>query len=424
MKNLILLFVVIPLLQLTILAQEGWFVQTSGTVYNLHSVHFADENTGWAVGDNGTILKTTNGGDDWFIQTSNTTIALHKIHCADSNTVWVIGHYFVEKIVLKTTNGGEDWIQEFFSHTDSIRYLSVFFVDKNIGWLAGIKNNYFGFLLKTIDGGENWIEQSDSISGLLYFIDANIGWVGGCFNLYNTTDGGEDWIFQNRFDSYDCINSLQFSDVNTGWVITNYWDPRTGGGSDIMKTSDGGENWSSKYFGGWNGLPVPRQVFFADNNYGWARSDNVILSSTNGGDDWTEQLNNPFYELGMGSIYFVDNNTGWAVGANGLILKYQGVTSIGEERINRIPSEYFLSNNFPNPFNPSTTIRYSIPQSTNVVIKIFDILGNEIETLVNKEKPSGTYEITWYAENLPSGIYFYQLNAGSILETKKMNLIK
>ena len=126
----------------------------------------------------------------------------------------------------------------------------------------------------------------------------------------------------------------------------------------------------------------------------------------------------------MGSIYFVDNNTGWAVGANGLILKYQGVTSIGEERINRIPSEYFLSNNFPNPFNPSTTIRYSIPQSTNVTIKVFDILGNEIETLVNKEKPTGTYELTWYAENLPSGIYFYQLKSDNYLETKKMILLK
>ena len=427
MKNFILLLAVIPILQLTLFAQEGWIEQTSGTTYNLHSVHFADENIGWAVGDNGTILRTTNGGEEWYTQTSNTTAPLHKIHCADSNTGWVIGKNFGENVVLKTTNGGIDWIQEYSGHIDTLYYHSIFFVNYNIGWLAGIKDGYIGFLLKTIDGGENWIEQSDSISGLLYFIDANVGWVGGFLDIYKTTNGGEEWIFQTHLESSDPIHSLQFSDVNMGWVITNSWDPRTGGGCYIMKTSDGGVNWICKYSSSYlNGLPSPREVFFADNNYGWAIADNgttnVIISSTNGGDDWVEQLNNQSYS--PESIYFVDNNTGWAVGTNGLILKYQGVTSIGEERINRIPSEYFLSNNFPNPFNPSTTIRYSIPQSTNVTIKVFDILGSEIETLVNKEKPSGTYEITWNAENLPSGIYFYQLKAGSFVETKKMILLR
>ena len=87
-------------------------------------------------------------------------------------------------------------------------------------------------------------------------------------------------------------------------------------------------------------------------------------------------------------------------------------------------TDYHLSNNFPNPFNPSTKIKYAIPQTSNVIVKVFDILGNEIETLVNEEKPSGTYEITWNAEGLPSGVYFYQLKAGSIVETKKMILLK
>jgi hypothetical protein len=83
-----------------------------------------------------------------------------------------------------------------------------------------------------------------------------------------------------------------------------------------------------------------------------------------------------------------------------------------------------LSQNYPNPFNPSTKIKYSVPNSSQVVIKIFDILGNEIETLVNEEKPAGTYEVTWYAEQLPSGVYFYQLRAGSFVQTKKMLLLK
>lgn len=90
----------------------------------------------------------------------------------------------------------------------------------------------------------------------------------------------------------------------------------------------------------------------------------------------------------------------------------------------RVPEQFRLEQNYPNPFNPSTTIRYSIPESGNVQLKVYDIIGNEIATLVSEEKPIGTYEITWYAEGLPSGVYFYQLKADSFVETKKMILLK
>jgi len=98
------------------------------------------------------------------------------------------------------------------------------------------------------------------------------------------------------------------------------------------------------------------------------------------------------------------------------------LNEIEEENI--IADKYSLYQNYPNPFNPSTTIKYSIPHSSNVIIKIFDILGNEIETLVNEEKQKGTYEINWNPENLPSGVYLYQLKAGFFVETKKMVLMK
>jgi hypothetical protein len=88
------------------------------------------------------------------------------------------------------------------------------------------------------------------------------------------------------------------------------------------------------------------------------------------------------------------------------------------------PTDYTLSQNYPNPFNPLTKIKYSIPQSSNIVIKVFDILGNEIETLVNEEKQAGTYEITWNAAGLTSGVYFYHLKVGDFVETKKMILMK
>jgi hypothetical protein len=99
------------------------------------------------------------------------------------------------------------------------------------------------------------------------------------------------------------------------------------------------------------------------------------------------------------------------------------ITAIEQNSI-ETPNQYELYQNFPNPFNPSTKIRYSVPQSSTIVIKVFDILGNEIETLVDEEKFIGTYELTWNAERLPSGIYFYKLQSGSFVETKKMVLMK
>jgi len=89
-----------------------------------------------------------------------------------------------------------------------------------------------------------------------------------------------------------------------------------------------------------------------------------------------------------------------------------------------IPNIFYLEQNYPNPFNPSTTLRYSLPQSSQVQIKVSDVLGNEIETIVNEEKPVGTYELSWNAANLTSGVYFYRLQAGSFVQTRKMILLK
>ncbi len=85
---------------------------------------------------------------------------------------------------------------------------------------------------------------------------------------------------------------------------------------------------------------------------------------------------------------------------------------------------YSLSNNYPNPFNPSTTISYSVPEIEFVTLKVYDVLGNEIAILVNEEKSIGSYEVEFSGNELPSGIYFYRLQAGSFVETKKMVLMK
>jgi hypothetical protein len=94
-----------------------------------------------------------------------------------------------------------------------------------------------------------------------------------------------------------------------------------------------------------------------------------------------------------------------------------------------LPTEYSLSQNYPNPFNPSTTIKYSIPNvesghAPTVLLKVYDILGREVATLVNKQQKAGNYEVTFNALNLTSGVYFYRLKSGGFTQSKKMILLK
>ena len=89
-----------------------------------------------------------------------------------------------------------------------------------------------------------------------------------------------------------------------------------------------------------------------------------------------------------------------------------------------MPKEYKLEQNFPNPFNPTTSINYSIPKSGLVTLKVYNVFGQEVSTLVNEVKNNGNYSIDFNASNLSSGVYYYELTSGNFVQTKRMMLIK
>jgi photosystem II stability/assembly factor-like uncharacterized protein len=249
----------------------------------------------------------------------------------------------------------------------------------------------------------------------------NNGWFAGAGVIGRTSNGGASWsiLYSGNGPGW---NSIFFINSTTGWI--------SGEGGQIKKTTNGGSTWYDQTSGSDFSL---NQILFIDINNGWAVGANMnwpftggtILRTTNSGASWTQQLTGiTCYSLN--GISFIDLNNGWVAGDNGIILHTTngGVSFVEEEEIDEMPTEFLLSQNYPNPFNPSTKIKYSVPQTSQVVIKVFDILGNEIEILVNEEKPAGTFEITWSSANLPSGVYFYQLKAGNYIETKKMLLLK
>ncbi len=150
-------------------------------------------------------------------------------------------------------------------------------------------------------------------------------------------------------------------------------------------------------------------------------------------------LHPPVYSLtqgiGLDSIYkYFDFGDTWIVlkGCiiNGTVYGDTTVVSVEDETPN-LPTEFYLSQNYPNPFNPSTKIKFTIPNvgrrgssTYNVTLKVYDVLGKEVATLVNEELPPGEYEIEFDATGLPSGVYFYQLKAGNFIQTKKMILLR
>jgi len=415
----LMLFVVFFLFSNKIIAQTGWFWQNPlPTGQTLKDVHVLDENTTIAVGGAGTIIKTTDGGISWVAQSSGTNADLYSVYFVDLNIGWTVGSG--GGTILKTTNGGTSWSSQGSQNYDPL--YSVFFINSSIGWIAGEDNT----ILKTTNGGTNWIFQQGTFPKSvrsIYFTDENNGCAAGIDydgNNYfgviiKTTDGGESWT--NQYSGYWLL-SLYFINSNTAWVV---------GGGIILNTNDGGTSWNPQITGTSYQL---YSVHFSDSNFGWAvgydgnASSGIILNTSDGGKNWNPTSVGA--DTVLYSVQFADLYNGWAVGDNGAILHTTngGVSFVEEEHIDEVPTEFIISQNYPNPFNPNTKIKYSVPLSSQMTIKVYDILGNEIEILVSEEKPVGTYEITWYVKNLPSGVYFYQLKAGDFTSTKKTILMK
>jgi len=160
-----------------------------------------------------------------------------------------------------------------------------------------------------------------------------------------------------------------------------------------------------------------------------------LFISTDDGTHWIAineglpHLNDPDYFWSVTHLAVDDTYLYAAIGTPGL-----GSYGIWKRKLSdmptsvlssaELPEKFSLEQNYPNPFNPSTSISFSIPTSEFVSLKVFDVLGSEVATLVNEEKPTGSYKIDFNAANLPSGVYLYKLQAGNITETKKLMLLK
>jgi photosystem II stability/assembly factor-like uncharacterized protein len=293
-------------------------------------------------------------------------------------------------------------------------------MDENNGCAAGVDysgGNYTGTIIKTTNGGTDWTTQLSGFSYWLfsiYFIDSNNGWVVGSEGtILRTANGGNNWLAQTS-GTNEWLMGVCFVDASKGTVV--------GSNGIILRTTNAGSNWLSQVSGT---TKLLRGVSFSDENYGTAVGDSgTILRTTNGGNNWISQNSGTLHQLN--AVSFTDQNNGTIVGNNGIILHTTngGVSFVREITDEELPTDFVLYQNYPNPFNPTTSIKFTIANLRFTILKVYNVLGKEVATLVNEELPAGEYEIEFNASTLASGIYFYELSAGKFSETKKMVLLR
>ncbi|MCK4448299.1 MAG: hypothetical protein KAW56_14610, partial [Candidatus Marinimicrobia bacterium] len=308
MKKIILLCIVFAWVGQTFAQSSDWFPPSAPPTGNqINDLDFVDDSTGWAVGYNGIILKTTDGGASWTTQKIGAGMIYYDAFFIDSSNGWVIGRIdllgYVPLIYI-TTDGGESWrIRQTGAST---ALYSISFVNHSEGWAVGCE------IRKTTDGGESWTGQSSGATNCLksvYFLDNQIGWiVGKGGNILKTTNGGDSWDVCASPTSED-LNSVYFVDGQRGCAVGNW--------GTIITTSDGGATWFNSETGLSNYLS---SVTFFDALTGWAAGeDGLIIKTTDGGTTWKAQSS--AISTDLKSIYFINSNTGWTAGAYGKILK-------------------------------------------------------------------------------------------------------
>ncbi|MFZ4591536.1 MAG: YCF48-related protein [Ignavibacteria bacterium] len=380
------------------------------------SSSFIDENTGFIVGNQGLFAKTTNAGNNWTIVNSLPNFRFNSTSFTSALTGYTVG--FAKDTVYKTIDGGASW-QHTCSYTNALSLYHIQFVNSVTGYASG----YPGKIIKTTNGGVNWISLSTTIGSdllSLYFINDLTGYITSSMgNLLITTDGGNSFSYQ-FFGTSTYLWCVIFINANTGFMST--------ANGEIYRTTNAGNNWTIHSTGTTQQI---NYIDFINENTGFAVG-NGVYKTTNGGLNWNRQIFFSF-EYFLWSISITTPNIIYAFGDGGAILKTTNGGSIFINNINKeIPSGYSLNQNYPNPFNPTTKIRFDVINgfpvrasgNDKVVLKVYDVMGREVQTLVNESLKPGTYEVSFDGSPLTSGVYFYKLITGGFTETKKMLMIK
>lgn len=427
LKRCLMLSLVISYLLFPSPVTSQWVEQNSTSSFYLSAVHFLNENTGligsaapFPINNNfvgGEIIRTTNGGVNWQRVLLDSNLRVKSFYFLDQNTGFAVGgSYATTGKLLKTTNAGLNWsIIIDFNSPGFTHFYNLHFANTLTGYLS----SYNG-IFKTINGGNNWnilFYVTDGPSEYLsykkiHFFDVNTGiFLSDSGKIYKTTNAGLNWqIFY--VNSLTTFRDIAFINNLTGYAV--------GLEGRMIKTTDQGNSWQEISTGTGESL---YSISFPNSLIGYISKDKGILKTTDGGNSWQEVLQQGNDTLL--SAYFLNPEIGYVAGTKGKVFKTTTGGVIGINQISgEVPTDFLLQQNYPNPFNPETNIKFAVPKLANVRLAVYDLLGREVESLVNKQLTPGTYEVNWNAAKFSSGIYMYRLVTNDFSMVKKMSLIK
>lgn len=402
---------------------------------NENNIKFEAPQTAILVGQDGLAMRTVDGGDTWTVLATNVTNNLksNDFYSYLDNGVEQRIHLAVGEngLILKSVDDGTTWEAKTSGTTEHLN--DVFILTRMLTVACGDN----GTLLYSSDFGESWVivptnstenfasvifieGENQNISREQYLIELR-GIVTGSNGTILVSKGINGGFVPAQTGTTEKINSVFYAGANIVFAAGN-----TG---TILQSTDKGENWVPVVSGTTENI---NKIKFLDNgSTAVASCDNgVILNSQDAGATWTVVPTNTTNDLF--AVSFSSAAFGITVGEGGteLYSTDAGLTWINKEETQMVASsknapDVNLMQNYPNPFNPSTIISYSLPFDAQVSVKIYDMLGKEVRTLVSTQQNSGTYNVSFNASNMASGIYFYVLRAssGSNEMTKTMKMI-
>lgn len=411
-------------------AQSSWKMLPNSP-FNIRrhdDVFFVDASTGWIVNGQGNVFKTTDGGESWSLQFS-TDAYLRSVGFLDAQRGWV-GTLNRDHILYTTSDGGLTWTEVTnIPEPKPLGICGISAVDDTVVYASG-RYNSPARVIKTTDGGVSWtsINMDQYANGLVdcYFLSADsgfvVGWKGdthttGIPVILFTVDGGKTWLsrYTGKEPSEICWK-ISFPSAQVGYVSLEIFHD---GPTFFLKTSDGGITWAEKKFAD-NRLDV-QGIGFLNETTGWLGGWSLTTFETvDAGQSW----HSAGFGMNINRFRFLSDTLGYAVGQR--VYKYSKVapSAVASPDQTSAPRDFRLEQNHPNPFNPATTIRYSVARTGPVRLQVFNLPGQLVATLVDEVKSTGEHHVKFDASNLPSGVYFYRLLANQKSLSRKMVLAK
>jgi photosystem II stability/assembly factor-like uncharacterized protein len=383
------------------------------------------------------FYKKNKNGWSKILHDLNPNINGRCITAIDSLNIW-LGTSYPEEIYY-SSNGGINWsLQYYISDTAYVEAITFDKKNKKTGYaFADIGHNgmWSGVsIIKTTNYGQNWTKWDFEYYGFscadrsICVLDSNYAWfgvmslIGGNSKIIHTTNGGLNWFVNEVNAGLSGPFTIQFSEDNQTGLFVGQTSPT----SWFYRTTNTGLNWNIVYSTSNYYSKTMVWVLGTSNIYG--NSEFNLVRSTNSGLIWSTLSGGPGSNLQSLDAVRINNSTIYALAVTNDRKVYKlldSVRVIGIENTGTtIPKEYKLYQNYPNPFNPVTSIKYTIPKDDFVSLKIYDLKGELVTTLVNENQIKGEYEVSFNGEYYSSGVYFYVLESGQFIKSKKMVLIK